>query len=291
MARPLRIEFPGAVYHLTSRGNACQPIFLDEEDRRIFLSILGQVIPRYRWRCYAYCLMDNHYHVLIDTEEPTLSAGMRQLNGVFTQRCNRRHGRVGHVFQGRFKAILVERDAHLLELCRYVVLNPVRARLVREADAWPWSSYRATVGLASVPPWLSVEGLLAHFGSDRGRAQQAYVQFVREGIRATSPWEHLRGQIYLGSEAFCQRLVSETLQPEVPRTQRQPVRPPLQELLTEGSDRKRQAARASQLYGYRLREIAECLGVHYATVSRWLRADEHEASRSDEATVMLDCKT
>jgi REP element-mobilizing transposase RayT len=131
MARPLRIEYPGAVYHVTYRGNAREKVFLVDPDRELFLDVLSQVVERSNWRCHAYCQMTNHYHLLIETLEPTLSRGMRQLNGVYTQEFNRRHRRTGHVFQGRFKAILVERDAYLLELARYVVLNPVRAKMVR----------------------------------------------------------------------------------------------------------------------------------------------------------------
>jgi putative transposase len=142
MARPLRLEFPHAVYHLTGRGNARQRIVVDDEDRRRFLTTLAHVIDRYGWLCHAYCLMDNHYHLLIETPRPTLSRGMRQLNGVYTQAFNRWHHRVGHLFQGRFKAILVEKETHLLELCRYVVLNPVRAKLV----AHPGSGLGAVIG-------------------------------------------------------------------------------------------------------------------------------------------------
>ena len=111
MARPLRIEFSGAIYHVTSRGHAGEDICLDDTDRALFLGVLAEVIHRFGWRCYAWCLMGNHYHVLIEMPKPNLSKGMRQLNGVYTQRFNRRHGRVGHVFQGRYQAILVERDS------------------------------------------------------------------------------------------------------------------------------------------------------------------------------------
>ena len=125
MARPLRIEFPGAVYHVTSRGNERKAIFRDDQDRKRFLEALADVTLRYNWLCHAYCLIGNHYPLLIDTTDGNLSIGMRQLNGVYTQRFNKRHGRVGHLFQGRFKAVLVQKDSHLLEACRYVVLNPV----------------------------------------------------------------------------------------------------------------------------------------------------------------------
>jgi putative transposase len=155
MARPLRLEFAGAVYHLTARGNGRAAIYRDDADRALFLRTLAATIERRRWLCHAFCLMTNHYHLLLETQGPTLSRGMRDLNGIYTQAFNRRHRRPGHVFQDRFKAILVERDSHLLELCRYVVLNPVRARMVRDAADWPWSSYAATAGLAEAPAWLT----------------------------------------------------------------------------------------------------------------------------------------
>ena len=133
MARPLRLEYEGAVYHVTSRGNARQDIYLVDPDRELFLSVLGNTVERFSWLCHAYCQMSNHYHLLIETPEANLSRGMRHLNGVYTQAFNRRHMRSGHILQGRFKAIVVEKESHLLELARYVVLNPVRARMVRSA--------------------------------------------------------------------------------------------------------------------------------------------------------------
>ena len=149
MARPLRIEFEGALYHVTSRGDERRDIFLDDADREAFLQILGDVVRRFAWRCHAYCLMGNHYHLLIETPNANLSRGMRHLNGVYTKRFNRTHERVGHVMQGRYKSILVDKDEYLLELARYVVLNPVRAGVVRSARDWKWSSYRATAGQSS----------------------------------------------------------------------------------------------------------------------------------------------
>lgn len=136
MARPLRIEYPNAVYHITSRGNARGKIYKDDRDRRTFLDVLGSVIKRYNYLCHAYCLMDNHYHLLIETPEPNLSRGMRQLNGVNTQTYNMRHKETGHIFQGRYKAILVEKEEYLLELCKYVVLNPVRAGIIKSPEQW-----------------------------------------------------------------------------------------------------------------------------------------------------------
>ena len=149
MSRPLRIEYAGALYHVTARGDNKADIYLDDGDREQFLVTLEEVCRRFNWVLHTYCLMDNHYHLLIETPESNLSLGMRQLNGVYTQRFNRKHGRVGHVFQGRFKSILVQKESYLLELARYIVLNPVRARMVRSAKNWPWSSYQATIGEAA----------------------------------------------------------------------------------------------------------------------------------------------
>ena len=201
MARPLRLEFAGALYHVTARGNARQRTYLDEEDRRLYLELLGKEVEQQGWRCYAYCLMDNHYHLLIETPEPNLVAGMRRLNGVYTQAFNRRHRRVGHLFQGRYKAIVVDKDAYLRELCRYIVLNPVRAKAVKTPQRWAWSSYRATSGEGPAPLWLAVEEVRALFPGRSG-----YARFVEEGIGQDAPWTKLRGQIYLGGEDFLERM-------------------------------------------------------------------------------------
>lgn len=132
-----------------------EAIFEDDEDRRVFLSTLAEVVERFHWICHAYCLMTNHYHLVVETPDANLSKGMRQLNGVYTQASNRRHGRVGHLFQGRFKGILVDKEGYLLELTRYVVLNPVRAGMVAQPGQWSWSSYRAMVGEEASPEWLA----------------------------------------------------------------------------------------------------------------------------------------
>jgi len=178
MARPLRIEFAGAVYHVTSRGDRREAIVEDDEDRRKFVKLLGDVTEQMGWHCYVWCLMDNHYHFVLETPEANLSQGMRQLNGVFTQMSNRKHGRSGHLFQGRYKAILVDRESYLLELCRYVVLNPVRAGMVDDPALWAWSSYRAAAGMEKAPAWLAYRATLSHFGDNLSTAQKQYAQFV-----------------------------------------------------------------------------------------------------------------
>src|SRR5512143_4096839 len=177
MARPLRIEYPGAVYHVTSRGNDKKAVFKDDQDRETFLKILAIVNRRYHWLCHAYCLMDNHYHLLIETPDGNLALGMRQLNGVYTQLFNKAHSRAGHLFQGRYKAILIQKDSHLLEVCRYVVMNPVRAKMAEAPEAWKWSSYRATAGRESGHPCLTTDWVLGQFGRQRAKAEKDYKKF------------------------------------------------------------------------------------------------------------------
>jgi putative transposase len=169
MSRPLRIELAGGLYHITSRGAGREDIYRSDADRAMWLDLFGEVCVRFNWVCHAWCQMTNHYHLVVETAEGNLSAGMRQLNGVYTQGFNRRHRRVGHVFQGRYKAILVEKNTHLLELARYVVLNPVRARMVTEPAGWPWSSYHAMIGAAPIPPWLRTGWALGQFAGTRKR--------------------------------------------------------------------------------------------------------------------------
>ncbi len=282
MSRPLRIEYPNAIYHITSRGNAQANIFLDDVDRELFLKTLEDVIKRFGWLCHAYCLMDNHYHLMIETPQSNLCSGMRQLNGVYTQRFNRVHQRVGHVFQGRYKSILVERDVYLLELCRYVVLNPVRAKMVDEAGQWLWSSYAATAGVVVCPSWLSVRWLLAQFSYSNN--QEVYVQFVANGMKAGCVWGGLNQQVYLGGDAFVERVkslvnISNDLS-EIPRVQWKSLGKSLDDYASEGEHRNDAMARAFLEGEFRMNEIAAHFGVHYSTVSRAVKRME-----------MLDCKT
>lgn len=275
MSRPARIEFPNALYHVTARGDRREDIFEDDQDRRTFLSILEQVVTQYNWVCHAWCLMDNHYHLLVETPDSNLSKGMRQLNGVYTQANNRRHQRVGHIFQGRFKAILVDSDAYLLELARYVVLNPVRAGLVEKPADWTWSSYRASVGLEPAAPWLAVDGLLSDFGKRRSLAQQRYAQFVAEGINAGSPWSNVKGQLFLGDERFVQRMQSH-LQTgkddvQIPIAHRRPPPPPLAQIERHARDRNTAIVEAYATGAYSYQQLADYFGLHFTTVGRIVR--------------------
>ncbi len=275
MARPLRVEFDGAIYHVTSRGNAREDIFDDDGDRKMFLEVLGKVVNRFNWLCHAYCLMDNHYHLVIETPQANLSKGMRQLNGLYTQVYNRRHRTVGHLFQGRYKAVLIQKESHLLEVCRYVVLNPVRAKATRRVEQWKWSSYGGTAGLGKSPPWLAVDWVLSQFGKRRYPAARHYRRFVREGIDRPSIWEGVQAQVLLGEEEFVEKLKSYVKGSEeiteIPRTQRYLSRPKLKTLFEGKLTKAKRDARIVQAvhrYGYSQREVADFLDLHYATVSR-----------------------
>ena len=280
MARPLRIEYDGALYHITSRGNARKPISKDDEDRTIFMEILQKVNKRYNWLCHAYCLMNNHYHIVIETPDGNLSQGMRQLNGVYTQQFNKRHHRVGHIFQGRYKAILIDKESHLLEVCRYVVLNPVRAKAVRRPEGWKWSSYRATAGMEPSPLCLTRKWILRQFGTKKGFAEKKYKEFVEAGIGEEPIWRKVRGQILLGEERFVEKFIPyvkghEDIK-EIPKSQRYIGRPSLAHLFEgkAGKDkgsRDRQIVKAVEKYGYSQKEVADCLEMHYSTISRTMK--------------------
>ena len=271
MARPIRIEYAGALYHVTSRGNRQEAIYEDDIDRQTFLSVLRQVCSTHNWICHAYCLMTNHYHLLIETPDSNLSKGMRQLNGVYTQAFNRLHNRVGHVYQGRYKAILVEKEPYLLELSRYIVLNPVRANMVRAAKDWPWSSYRATVGQAEGVGYLQTEWILAAFGKRKSSAIEKYKAFVAEGRGQPSPWTLLKNQVYLGDDEFVakmQTLVDDDKElSEIPSSQRRPIPKTLSEYDVSNDDRNVAINHAYQSGGYTQKQIGDYFGLHYSSVS------------------------
>ncbi|MEE8302323.1 MAG: transposase, partial [Candidatus Tectomicrobia bacterium] len=262
---------------MTSRGNARAPIYTDDADRTRFLDLLTDVTQHYNWLCHAFCLMDNHYHLVLETLDGNLSQGMRQLNGIFTQRFNQRHQRVGHIFQGRSKAIVVDRESSLLTLCRYVVLNPVRASMVVEVEAYHWSSYRATAGLSPCPPWLQTDWLLGQFDTNRLQAQQRYRAFVQDGLDYPAPWDALKGQIFLAPDDYITQIQTH-LRPvrsvkEVPRAQRYADRPALRDVLgnrtsMSQAERDRLIYDAYRSYGYSMTSIAGELGMHNSTISR-----------------------
>lgn len=276
MSRPLRIEFPGAVYHVTSRGDRQEPIFLDDLDRRVLMDLLAQAMSRFEALAHAWCLMGNHFHIVLQTAQPNLSRLMRHLNGVYTQRFNRRHGKVGHVFQGRYHAVLVDTESYLLQACRYVELNPVRAGLVTDPQSWEWSSARARTGASRPPEWLAPHP----FGQSEG-ALCDYRAFLSQGIDDRLWEDGLRQQIYLGPQSFVQRVQAHaTARPEtrpkampgVPRAQQRPAKA-LSEWLGDPRHTSAQAIQRAHHEGHwTVTAIAHYLGVSVATASRRLHA-------------------
>ena len=274
MARPLRIEYDGALYHITSRGNERKAIFRDDEDRIGFLDALQKVNERFNWICHAYCLMNNHYHLVVETPDGNLSKGMRQLNGVYTQYFNRKHHLVGHIFQGRYKSILIEKESYLLEVSRYVVLNPVRAKAVKKPEDWKWSSYRGTAGMEKPHKCLTWGWILGQFGTKRRQAEKKYREFVTAGIKENGIWKEVRGQSVLGEGIFFEKLLAHVKAhediKEIPRRQRYVNRPALSTILAHEEHSAKQIRKAVMDYGYSQKEVAEFLGVHYSTISRWV---------------------
>jgi putative transposase len=289
MSRPLRIEFSGAIYHVTARGDRREPIFEDDADREALLSVIAQAMNRFDAQMLAYCLMGNHYHFVLHTRQANLSLLMRHINGVYTQTFNRRHGKVGHLFQGRFKAILVDREAYLLEVCRYVELNPVRAKLVAEPGEWPWSSFRAHVNSAPTPLWLDTAGLQAyvlgreaHTPAQRERAAARYAALVAAG-RDVALWdEALRQQIFLGDDDFIARMqalaepsrMQSVDVPRAHRTEQRRIKRSLDQWLRECLTRDEAMWSAYTRSGLRMTEIARAAGLSISRVSRLIAAEE-----------------
>ncbi|MFI5181157.1 MAG: transposase [Thermoanaerobaculia bacterium] len=304
MSRPPRLEFAGALWHVTSRGNEKRDVFRDDADRELFLSILGRTVELFRWTLHAYVLMENHFHLLVETPEPTLSRGMRQLNGLYTQAFNRRHRRNGHLFRGRFKSVLVHKETHFLELARHVVRNPVRAGAARSARSWAWSSYRATAGLVAAPAWLETSATLRRFGAKRAASGEAYRRFIADGKSAGyEPWEQVREQVCLGPQEFleeAERRAAKQGGGETARRPRLARTSSLSERIEEAAERlgvpleemkrhPRWHIRERRLLAwdvrqrglFRLSQIGEALGVEAAQVSVLVRGGEALAASGD----------
>jgi REP element-mobilizing transposase RayT len=278
MARPLRIQFPGALYHVTVRGNKKAPIFLNDIDRKIFLKTMREIIKKHNWLCHSYCLMDNHFHLAIETPDGNLSKGMRDLNGIYTSRFNRQNSTVGHLFQGRFKAFLVEKETYLLEVARYIVLNPVRAGLVARPEDWKWSSYRAMVGIDPSPKWLTTDWLLKFFSSNQTKAIQQFKEFVTEGIRKGLPIKESAKGVIIGSERFVYSVWEsagevEDLK-EVPKAERIIGRPALKDIFEDVCEKKSRndaIAFAHERCGYSNAQIAKILRLTESTIRKILK--------------------
>jgi len=208
MARPLRIEYSGAFYHVTSRGNEGRKIFNSDGDKERFLNYLKDAHQRFKIMIHTYCLMDNHYHLLVETPLANLTRCMQMVNSSYTTYYNLKNKRLGHLFQGRYKAILVDKDSYAQELSRYIHLNPVRAEVASTPESYPWSSYHYYIYPERIPEFLTVEFVLAYFANKRDEAQRAYRRFVEEGLprELTNPLKDLRAGLILGSRSFVQSI-------------------------------------------------------------------------------------
>jgi putative transposase len=278
MPRRPRLQFPGAVYHVMSRGNRKSPIFDDDHDRRLFLTTLESASERYEIRCAAFCLMGNHYHLVLETPRGNLADAMRQINGVFAQASNRRHERTGHLFEGRYRSLVIDREGYLRRACRYVVLNPVRSQIVHTAAAWPWSSYRATAGMEPAPRFLQTDWIQwAFHASSEDEARRRYGLYVNDcSARKDRQNIDLPG---LGSPAFeaalRRKAGADDSDRPLPRNCRALARPALEVLFRPNnpslSVRNETIRTAHVLYGYRLAEIAAFLRLDPSTPTVILR--------------------
>jgi len=277
LGRPIRIQFPGAVYHVFSRGNRGEDIFFDDEDRNHFLKIFSSTVNRLNWLCHAYCLMSNHYHLLIETPEGLLSNGMQYLNSNYSKKFNRKHDLKGHLFQKRYADKLIDGNVQFLTTARYIVRNPIEAHIVEEAGEWKWSSYSATIGTHKVPDFLFVDDVLSCMSKDRAVARVFFKDLVH-----TKNGEE--------SELLLKGLYSEPMKPDldtrlrpildvrqslapVVRKQRTLSRPSLEELFHkigyyEVGKRNRIITEAFRYYAYSQTEIAKFLGLDQSTISK-----------------------
>jgi REP element-mobilizing transposase RayT len=298
VARALRIEYPGAFYHVASRGNERKDIFLNERDREQFLSYLESATVRYGARIHVYCLMSNHYHLLVETPHGNLSQIMKHVNGAYTTYFNVKRRRAGHLFQGRYKAILVDKDEYAKGLSQYIHLNPVRAKVTATPGEYSWSSYRAYAGAASPPQWLHREFILSFFGSDEETAEKRYRDFVEgeAGQECQSPFENVMASTLLGRESFVEWVREEFLKKvqadrELPALRQLADKPALETIRAAVEelfiDDRAMARRVGQYLcwrhtGLKLREIGAAYGVGDSAVTQASRrvAEEMEQSES-----------
>ena len=277
MARPLRIQYPGAMYHIISRGNGRMTIFHNEKDFMKFLYFMERVIEKCNWICHAYCLMGNHYHILLETPDANMVAGMKRLNQFYSQFYNWKYRHAGAVLQGRYKSWLMEKESKFLENCRYIVNNPVEAKMVEHPSDWPWSSFRATRGIEGVSSLLETDFLLKHFASSRKTAQKLYEDFILAGIGSESPLKKAKNQIFLGADSF----IAEVMQHvngndelnNIPKVQKLADRPSLGEIFKGAQTAPRETRnhlilKAHDIHSYTQRDIGNHLGLHPGYISK-----------------------
>lgn len=280
MTRPLRLQFAGALYHVTSRGDRRKMIYRDEFDRLNWQEILGQSCDRYNFLVHSFCQMGNHYHLLVETVEANLAQGMRHLNGTYTQYFNRRHRLVGHLFQGRYNAIVVEKEEYLLAVARYTILNPLRAHVVASLDDWDWSSYPYITGRKTALPWMTIDWLLSLFHSDRASAVEACCEFILAGRNLGNPLKNTKHQAILGMSTFGVRSEdpnSDGSLAEIARVQRRALALPLDAYQSKYQDRNEAMARAYLSTAYTMAQIGKHFGVAYRTVSRAVQEFEKKS--------------
>jgi REP element-mobilizing transposase RayT len=284
MARPLRIEYPGAFYHVTSRGNEQKDVFKSKKDREKFLEYLESATKRYGAGIHAYCLMSNHYHLLLETPAGNLAQIMRHINGAYTTYFNVKRKRAGHLFQGRYKAILVEADEYATELSRYIHLNPVRVGIVGKPEGYQWSSYRSYIGQCTAADWLKTEFILGYFGRKAADAKNKYRKFVEDLLdkEYDSPLKATVASTVLGSEAFVREISERHLgekraERSVPAVKEQAIRPSMDDIIKEIKivlGERDELIRNLSIYccqkysGAKLREIGDHFGMSDAAVSQ-----------------------
>jgi putative transposase len=298
MARPLRIAYPGAWYHVTSRGNEQKDIFKSRRDREKFLDYLASATERYGAAIHCYCLMSNHYHLLLETPDGNLSQIMRHINGAYTTYFNIKRKRAGHLFQGRFKSILIEADEYAMDLSRYIHLNPVRAGMSGDPGEYSWSSYKSYIGQSKAPAWLKTDFILGYFGKSVTESGEKYRAFVKElmGKVYDSPLQGTIGTAVLGTPGFVDT-VKEThvgkreLARDLPALRQLSIRPSLEEIVTAvdtvlGTDKK--LARQVGMYlchrysGERVREIGKLYKVSESAITEAARTFPRKMDKNEK---------
>ena len=305
MARPLRIEYPGAFYHVTSRGNEQKDGFKNQRDREKFLEYLETATERYGAVIHVYCLLSNHYHLLLETPAGNLSQIMRHINGAYTTYFNVKRKRAGHLFQGRYKAILVEANEYALELSRYIHLNPVRAGMTANPGGFRWSSYRAYIGETKMPEWLHTEFILGYFGGKAPAAQNKYREFIEELLDSEyeTPLKATVASTVLGSEGFVREISERHLgdkqsERDVPAVKELTSRPSMDVIvkiikteLVESDEMIRNISIyfCRKYSGAKLKEVGERFGISDAAVSQASRRLVLKEGKDQQLKKMIGC--
>lgn len=280
MVRQLRIEYPGAFYHVISRGIRKENIFIEDNDYKQFTKTLKKACIKYKLKCYAYCLMPNHYHLLVETPEANLSFSMRYLNSTYALFFNNQHERRGHVFQGRYKSMIVEKETYFRTLCFYIIRNPVRAGIVVNPKEYRWSSYHSTLHPAINSSFINSREILSHFHSDLKKAKGIFVRLANQHTRQKLDLRKLEDNCpVLGSKKFVEKFLKRVAEsPEnkkLTRKEYKAVRPNLKEIfknkkLLSNKDMTKKIRKAHYLYGYSIKELTNYLQSSYSTICKYL---------------------